>query len=95
MEAPTSLAFYLVDVLIDYSQYSMQLHDWSVNVMVESTTTSRLCLMTYIGFKFLSVSSFVWPFSSTIVELSTCRETCSGQQTVTPGNDYGHRQRTS
>ena len=30
MEAPTSLA-YVVDFLIDYSQYSMQLHDWSVN----------------------------------------------------------------
>ena len=68
-------------------------------VMVESATTSRLCSVTYIGFDFHSVSHFVWPFSSTIVETtqhpSTCRETCSGQQTVTPGDDYGHRQRTS
>ena len=90
MEAPTSLA-YLVDFLIDYSQYSTQLRDWSV--MVESTTTSRLCSLTYIGFEFRSISSFVWPFSSTVVETtqhpSTRRETCSGQQTATPGDDYG------
>ena len=32
-------------ILIDYSQYSTQLRDLSV--MVESTTTSRLCFVTY------------------------------------------------
>jgi len=68
-------------------------------VMVKSATTSRLCSVTYIGFDFHSVSRFIWPFLFTVVETtqhpSTCQETCSGQQTVTPGNDYGHHQCTS
>jgi len=95
--AVPTLLVYPVDFLIDYSQYRVQLCGWSA--MVESTIISLLCYVIYIGHEFLSVSSSIWPFSSTVVEttqhLSTCQETCNGRQTATLGDAYGYYQRTN